>query len=117
MIRLIRLPGQQLITGGQIIQGGVQKVVVNAQGQQVLVNSSQAGQGQVIQVNPGSNIVTSGGQLIVTQAGQVVQQRIVSGQGAIVAQGLVQGPAQGPLDQGPSKDPKQRAAEILAPPD
>merc|ERR550534_2759296 len=64
--------------------------MVNAQGQQVLVNSSQAG-GQVIQVNPGSNIVTSGGQLIVNQAGQVVQQRIVSGQGAIVAQGLVQG--------------------------
>ena len=87
---IVNAQGQQILTGGQIIQGGVQKVMVNAQGQQVLVNSSQAG-GQVIQVNPGSNIVTSGGQLIVNQAGQVVQQRIVSGQGAIVAQGLVQG--------------------------
>jgi len=87
---IVNAQGQQILTGGQIIQGGVQKVMVNAQGQQVLVNTSQAG-GQVIQVNPGSNIVTSGGQLIVNQAGQVVQQRIVSGQGAIVAQGLVQG--------------------------
>ena len=91
---IVNAQGQQILTSGQIIQAGgpgqAQKLLVNAQGQQILVNSSNSG-GQVIQVNPGTNIVNSGGQLIVNQAGQVVQQRIVSGQGAIVAQGLVQG--------------------------
>ena len=74
--------GQQL----QLQQG---KVLVSAGGAQQL---QVAGGQQVIQVNPATGgLVTSGGQLIVNQAGQVVQQRIVNSQGAIVAQGMVQG--------------------------
>merc|ERR1719300_2199731 len=62
--------------------------MLNAQGQQIIVNNSNQ---QVIQLNPSNNVVTSGGQLIVNQAGQVVQQRIVNSHGQIVAQGMVHG--------------------------
>merc|ERR1719412_1703810 len=74
-----------------------QKIVAAPAGQQIIVNAAGqqlqlAGGQQVIQVNPATGgLVTSGGQLIVNQAGQVVQQRIVNSQGAIVAQGMVQG--------------------------
>ena len=77
----------QLIQGAGVVQAQPAKVMLNAQGQQIIVNNSQQ---QVIQVNP-SNIVSSGGQLIVNQAGQVVQQRIVNSHGQIVAQGMVHG--------------------------
>ena len=83
--------GQQIIVNaaGQQLQLQQGKVLVSAGGAQQL---QVAGGQQVIQVNPATGgLVTSGGQLIVNQAGQVVQQRIVNSQGAIVAQGMVQG--------------------------